>query len=422
MQLSVVSQILSIVLNLAGAIILARWLGPTGKGVLSVFLSAAFFGAVLYGFGIVPAVSTWVSKGLLTLRQSLAVGSLAALLTCGLAAATIAVAPGLVPVGRNSWYVVPMIVSVMLSQVQLAAAQGVGEMRSIVVNNVVSLGLQVAVFAALAVSAPADPIAAVLGWLLAQNVGTGVGWWHLFKLTHERTPERPSALGGMLRFGLSAAPAQVLTAANARLDILLLASLSGSAITGQYSMAVTGVQLLSVVPASVAQAMAVEFGSEQRDSGESVAASFRLSLFAAAATGLLLALAAWPTVRFALGSRYAQTVPMLWIMLPGMVAYSIVPIAISYYWHARSRGMQPNLIVGTAVTVDAILLLLLVRPLGAYGAAAAASVAYLIAGLLAARIAATGLNCHLRDLLVPRRSDFERVRVAVRRRYGGRDA
>lgn len=401
---SLLSQVLSIVLNLVSAVVLARWLGPSGKGVFSILLSTTALLAVAYGVGSVPAMSTWVSRKLVGLDTAFVVSLAIAVCAAVLSYLTITLVPHLTPEGITPWSVCAMVGTIVLSQLQMAAAQGRGAVTSIAINSVLSLLVQLVLIAAISRAVSSGPREAVYAWLVSQNFGTAVAWINARSGEGRPRISRIVDGRGMLRFGWAAMPAQILTATNARLDIIILGVIAASAVAGYYSLATTGSQLLLLVPAAAAQAFASEFG--EGVSSEGLVQMLRMVFVVTLVLAALMGVFAGPVIHLILGAEYDPVIPMLWIMIPGMVLYSLVPLATSYFWHASTSAKEPNVIVGVSVVIDVALLAILVPRFGAQGAALAASIAYFVSGLSCVGMLCRTLDCGFREVLVPRAADL----------------
>lgn len=407
-MVSLATQVGSAILNFASAVVLARWLGPAGKGSFSLVLTAGLIAAIVFGFGMNPGLSAWSARRLISPRAGLVVSVASTLVASVLTILIVGIEPTqLAAVGPTK--LAPIVCAVaVFGQLQMAVAQGRGRMGAIAANGLLSLGLQVALYIGFAsrVQGPRAISAALWCYIVAQGVGDVVGWL-LITWKSDESWRVASNLGGLMAFGIAAAPVQILNVMNFRLDILILGGLAGVRETGLYSMAATGAQALMMVPTAVGLALSTDFGRCAPDvAGELAGRGIRLAAQATVAVAVLGCALAPALVELLLGPQYSATIAMFWVMVPGMVLFSLCGVTVSYYWNARVIAWVPNTIVAIALTVDIMLLLLVGKRYGGLGAAWASSVAYACAGVVNIVLFSRLSDQSLAVLLMPRRSDY----------------
>jgi O-antigen/teichoic acid export membrane protein len=182
-------------------------------------------------------------------------------------------------------------------------------------------------------------------------------------------------------YGAAQIAALTPAALNAQLDQLVLSQTVPAADLGRYAIAVS-LTLLPVPLVSAIGSVAFPYLASQREVTEATRRLQRLALLGSAgiAAGALLPLAAlayW-LVPFVFGAAYREAVPLLWILTPGAVFLACGQVAGDLL---RGRS-QPGAVAwaqGLAAIFTVVLLLVLLPMVGVAGAAIASTVAYGIA-------------------------------------------
>jgi O-antigen/teichoic acid export membrane protein len=211
-----------------------------------------------------------------------------------------------------------------------------------------------------------------------------------------------------LRFGSRAWLGTMARFLNFRVDQLLMGFLSTEAALGIYAVAVNGSEILLYLPSAIGLVLTPVIARATAESRlETTLWTFRavtllttLSLVVAAILGPFL-------LPLAFGSAYqGAVVPFLWL-LPGALGYTAMS-AFSSALIASSAPGRSSLGPTVALVVGIVLDVLLIPPLGADGAAIAASGAFLIGGVVSL-LSYRGLHDFRLVALVPRREDVNRL-------------
>jgi len=180
-----------------------------------------------------------------------------------------------------------------------------------------------------------------------------------------------------LTFGFQSHLQQILVALHQRLDVLLIAWLSGDpASVAIYAVAVGVINRVRLLPMSIALAMFPTItGQDAAVASRFTARVSRISIALVVGTALLLAPVAPVVVPLLFGREYGPSVAPLLVLLPASVFLTPGLILARYF---TSRAKQPRciaiMLVSTALNVA--LNLLWIPGHGATGAAAASVVSY----------------------------------------------
>jgi len=201
-----------------------------------------------------------------------------------------------------------------------------------------------------------------------------------------------------------------------RIDLLVMAVLTSDEEVGLYSLAVTLGELALFAAVALAQAATHHQTHESEASAATFTATFvRQSWPIIVGFSLMLSLAAWPGVRLLYGTEWGPAVPAVVVLTWSVAALAVTgPLTVFL-----TRSVAPLKMAGAAavaLVANVTLVVLLVPPLGATGAALASLGGYwLYAGTLM-QIMHRHHGVGAREMLVrPRRGDpvfriFARVR------------
>ena len=235
---------------------------------------------------------------------------------------------------------------------------------------------------------------------------------------------RPSTalLGEELRFGGRAVVGTLAERLQFRADAFIVNALAGVRATGIYSVTSGLAETLWYIPNALGVVMFSRAVDPKADAGRTAAVLTRTTLAVSLVLAVPAALLGPRFVRFVYGASFADAGVALRLIIPGVVAYSVVAI-LSRYLTGRGRPGTGTLILLLGLGTNIAANLVLVPAYGINGAAAASSLSY---GLTAVVIVVVFLRVSGRgpvETLVVRRSDLAAagaVLAAVARRASAR--
>jgi O-antigen/teichoic acid export membrane protein len=417
--------------TLATDVILARALGPDGKGRFALVLLSSQMVATIVSAGTDQSLAVVAARSLADARRGLAnalvwtafIGGLAAIALAWLyrlpASASVGPLGGILPglEGTEIAWAAIAVVGELFFLLGLNALLGRGKVAAYSLIRLIRRA--VLLLAALAVAAAAT---LDLGVALALNVAAlavsagGILWF----ARRERIlggPPSAHLLGEELRFGAPAVVGVVAERLQFRADSFIVNAVLGSRATGIYSVTSGLAESLWYIPNALGIVMfsrAVRPGS---DASVTAAVLTRTTLAVATVVAVPTFLLGPGLVAFMYGPGFADAgIALRWI-LPGIVAYSIVAI-LSRWVVGRGRPGIGAVILGAGLATNVIANLVLVPRFGINGAAAASSISYLLTALVTLAVFRTLSGRSLIETLVIQRADVAAAR-AVLRRVGG---
>lgn len=413
---AVAMQLVTALTSILVGIIVARTLGPDGKGTLSIVQQVVAVLLVLGDLGVALSAIYYISKG--EIPAGTVLGN--ALVALGVVSVAAFVALGVlflspVAVISLSWTYVFAALALFVASLMLSwlgsIAMGLhgvgGQARAAMLASVVTLLLVLAVWLlgfrsplVVIVSAAAGSVAGCAVALASVRGDMG------------RVRASFSAFRRMVRHSLKLYVWSAADYLHFRQDILLLGWLSSVGSAGIYSVGVSFAEIASRLPAAMGSAIQAKASRVSDESAlEFSMRAIRITgLLATIFVGVLAALASW-LVPLLFGPSFSGAVDVLHLLIPAMLANALI-WPVSSYQSARGR-----LVWGASVAsfvLNVALNLWLISVWDYRGAAVASSISYvvLLAGLLLRLSRDTGLG--LAILLLPRREDFEILAASVR--------
>lgn len=413
---TLVTRILQVGLAMVASFVIARLLGPTGRGA---YVTLTLLPGTLYAFGTfgIPASLTVYSgrgAGLRSLeRRAVLLGlSLSALLIAAALVALPLLSGSVLQTAPAS--LVPWVLAAIPFQLTGSFMGNIlyGRQR-IQGYNTIAVAQSAAILVlvvALVAGAGLGLFGAVLAYLATTIGGAAAVALELRRaIRDDDASGEPASTREVFGYGLRTYPAAVAGFFNYRADIYLLNWLLASArSTGLYSLSVTFAELLFYVPDSVAAVFMPRVAAAKNGGSDgSPAEVARLTLLITAAAALLLLPGTALLIAVFLPA-FGDSFPPLVILLPGVVSLSLVKVLTGYL---LGRGHpRPTVVASvTSLVVNLGLNLVLIPTVGITGAAFASLVSYTLNAAMLLRASRELSGEPIRAFVVPRRGDVARL-------------
>lgn len=375
------------VLSFLSVLIVARSLGPTGRGEVAFLMTAAYLTSQISTMGVPQALVNRAAAdpheaGALAgaaLRFAGALGGIAAAIVfAGLTAFTGLAAGTSTSLQILALCVVPvMALGAHLQQLTLAHYH----FRT---NNLIGLvtpSTTVVVNGAFALAGGLTVGTALGAWVAGQTMAAALFALH----THRNLSGFGRPPSGMARelvaFGVRAHPGVVMTLGNYRLDQWILGAIGGARELGIYTVAVAWAEALFFLPTALMFVQRADLvRASPEGAGDYASRTFRLTVVATAVMGAVMIAAAPLLISVIFGARFSGAVPELRVLVLGtfgVVALKLFGTALT----ARGRPLRETVAVAVSFVLMVGLDLALIPSQGGMGAAIASSVAYSIGGL-----------------------------------------
>lgn len=366
--------------GLASSIIMAKVLGPAGRGEYFYIVTLAQLATQIGNLGLASS-NTFVAARDRTAVAQLAANSFWIALTLG-ATATVSLVAFEVLIGRPDRAalaavlvaLVPNMIYGLLASNILVGAGRAGDYN---LFTVASAALQLA--AIIAVGMTVGTVPAML-WVSA---GAGIaGTLMLMWLLRRQGPAawgfNWSLLQREMGFASRVYLATLVQFAVSRLNVVILDHWRGAGEVGQYSIAVQFFDTLLILPSTTALLLFPELVRAEAESrfGRTLRVALSVGLMMTLAALAFVAITPW-LIPFMFGTEFAPAIEVVRWMMPGLVAFSVLNIVSQYL--AAERFPLSNLLAWVAsLPLLAAIGSIMIPKWGAVGAAAALSATYLL--------------------------------------------
>jgi O-antigen/teichoic acid export membrane protein len=403
------------VLGVLTGILIARLLGPQGKGVYSGVQTLLSIPIAVTG-GAGAAITYLMTKERRTINDLFpaltGAFSLIMLLTLAACAAY---------AGVRGWtiemvaFVLAMPPSILLSW-QQPYYMAVDLVRRLNVQNAVVAFCTLAGTAVLCWWLGLGVVGALAAWLL---VLYGCAAFILADMIrsggrlHRRDLQKHTR--DFLRVGSQSALNSGLGLFNYRVDSIVLIGMLGLPVFGIYSIAVSIGEMLFLIARSVNTAIGREVGvADPQRAANITALVVRSSTALCLLCAIPLALVAPPLVHAVYGSRFDDAALPLRLLLPGIVAFASAGTFASYFIFQLGRPSAVTIINVAMIAAQLAGCFALVPRFGLAGAAISSTVAYVAAGMVNTVLFCRMSSLPAAALWIPRRSDFQRMHQVAR--------
>lgn len=417
---TLVVQVATYLLIFAVSILVARGLGPVGRGQYYLPVTVAATAIVLVHLGLEGANTFFVSERRFTLRQVATASTLLAPISgligaAGLIAVYVATRDSLLK--GVSWEAVLVVAVLLPVQLHMLWAMNIFALGGRVVQaQFAQLAGAVLQFLLLLPVVVAGSLT-LLYALATYAAFIAVPWLLLVACSRSFAPLRPAFDWALVRqlvcFGVKLQFGQVFFYLLFRSDIFLINLILGPREVGIYSLTVIlGEAVMFLTLPLVLAALPLQASMSIKDAGWLSFKALRFNGAFALVLSALLAATMWLGIPLFYGEEFAEAYPALVALLPGIVALSMArPLG---NWLVRQgRPWVLTAFGAAAFAANIVLNVILLPVVGIVGASLASSIAYI--GLTGAMIAwglrRAGLGA--REALLPTADDVVSARRSV---------
>jgi stage V sporulation protein B len=393
------------------AVLLARVLGPEGRGVTSLYISAVNVGFMVLSLGSGAAAIYFVARRDLTPRQSLEVGLSLTVVSAIVAALGVLIAYLLFDEHLSDadvpyWLAalaVPLAVqfrsveAVLQAQGRFAAFNAMGlslALTALTSFVVIELTSGLTISRAVVVYSFAFVLPLLFGYVIA-----GPQAW-------PRRPAGPRLLRQVATFGVQGQVSNIVQLLNYRLDSYLVLIFVGASGVGLYSIGVQLSEGLWFIANSVSLVLLTSLtAGDEAYAARATPLVCRGTLLVSTLAALAGAAIAPFFIPAVFGEAFRGAVLPFVLLLPGAVALAGTKVLASYVF-SRGKPLINGAIALAALVVAVTADLILIPIWEVEGAAVGATLGYLVSLTLTAIAYRRLSGGSLVEALVPRRSDF----------------
>jgi len=418
-SLTLATRIAAFGFSLITNIILARSLGPDGRGIYAVAVLVPAIVSLLAQLGIGPANVYFVSKRILDpdelVGHSLALALLLGTLCLGILLGYALLTGARSLFGIEATYIIVTALSLPFS-LFTAFLQGLlqGVERFVHYNAVLLVQYAspaLCLFVALVI-VRAGAMGAVASWTAAAIITALAALYSATTVARISVRLRRSTLSQLLRFGMISYLGSVTSFVNYRFDVLIVNLFAGTRQVGLYAVGTGLAEVVWYLANAAGIVLAPRVASTRGEEGDRITAMVcRVVTLLAIVFGGLLAVAAPFVVVLFFGEAFAESAWAVWLLLPGIITFSVARV-LSMYLLGRNRLKVDMVASFVGLVVTLALDLILIPRYGFRGAAVASTIAYTCTMAVDLRWVVRNSTMSLGDMLIARPSD---VRLLIRR-------
>jgi O-antigen/teichoic acid export membrane protein len=401
-------------------LMLARALGPTGRGTIAFITVTALVVARIAAFGITEATIVFSARrrdergALLSNMVVFMLGS--ALLVGALACGVLVLLGDERPAGVGGPELAMLAIGTLVSALVDGAAGfllGCDRLRRLALITATASWVYPLLLGTIWIASGLTVLRAAVAWVATEALRACLLLRQSARGIRLARP-RLRLLSESVRFGMRAWVGSLARFLNFRTDQILMGFLASEAALGVYAVAVNASEALLYLPAATATALLpVAARAEPAHRAEQTLRAFRSVALVTGGAIVIAALIGPLLLPVVFGSAFSDSVkPFLWL-LPGALGFAATAVFSNALMASSAPGLSSlgplvSLVVGIGLD------LVLIPRFGASGAAAAASAAFLAGGAVALLVYSHRSPFAWRALVRPRRGDLHVLRALVR--------
>lgn len=409
-------QLLIFTCSFASSVILARVLGPAGRGTYALIILVALAMQRIGSLGIEVSNIYFTGSKRYEIRK-IVLNSLESCFLIGIVLIIIFAGVSILEIFKHfmtmnkivGWHLWLVVLSVPLALLLAFLNNILLGKEEIILYNIITLVQPILQFLALVLFLlvmQQGLIGALYAYVFALAGTTSLVLWNLRKYIIIGNPRDSNVMKDSIRYGIKAYWGNLAQFLNYRLDMLLVAAFLSPSAVGLYSVAVMIAEKVWMLPSVIATVIfpRISYFNEQ-EANELTPCAARHTLFITFIISFILALAAYPFIKFLFGKAFIPSVLPLIFLLPGVIALSISKILTA---DMAGRGMPQFGTYGSlaSLAVNFVLNLYLIPRWGIQGAAVASSISYVIAAFIVVVAFVKISGQSLMDILLIKQPDF----------------
>jgi O-antigen/teichoic acid export membrane protein len=390
------TNVLLVPLGFMLSILLARFLGPTGKGAYDLFVATGTLLATIVGFSMGSGLVYVVAMAMVRLRAMISRMAGVVLLQALVALALLMLVhrigilerflpPG---IGRDAIYLCALYVLLTQSalywrSILIGLQDIVWSNRLVLLSRVVELTAAVAFVTGLLRFDMSRVRMLLLGMLASQLFANVI---LLVRIRHHEAARRTGGSGiqAVARYSAPTYLSNLSQFLVYRLDLFLVGYFVGQRGVGLYALAVSLAQLLWIPAQATSTALLPDVASQQDASGRNASVTARVTrvtLLLCGGAAVCLSIGALLFLPLVYGEQFRPAITPLVLLLPGTVILGAAFVTSSYI-AAVGRPELNMWISLVTLTITGTLDVLLIPRIGINGAAIASTISYTVSALL----------------------------------------
>ena len=407
------TRLLMFLVQGVNGLLLARILGPTGRGQYALIILVPTVAALIFNFGLSTSNAYFISSGKISFPKMFGT---ALLWVSIMGTAGILLTNGLAPIYLKFYPEVPLplfrlgsagILLILLFNNSLTLFQGRSDFKRFNLINFLNPLLFLIGFLLLVVFLKFKLTGAIFSYLIGFGGAALAGLFFLLKQAKPVVHAPVQHLKKIARYSSHVAVAEIVTFLNYRFDMFLVGYFLGAKAVGLYAVAVLIAETLWYLSSSVGTVLLPAFGTMPSNERIAVLTRVLRHIFWISVVMIaILFLIDYPLVKGLFGAKFLPSVLALRGLYAGVIALSLAKIISSYILSLGKPAVTMRIaLAGFALNLS--LNLWWIPQIGILGAALASTAAYGFMLILDLHWLWQNSHPQLGDLLVPKGDDLK---------------
>ncbi|HPP74191.1 MAG TPA: oligosaccharide flippase family protein [Armatimonadota bacterium] len=414
------TSVFAAIISIAGGALLARFIGPDGKGVVTAILVVPTLVSNLLALGLREPIAHLIGKKVFNIKEI--IDSAYWFLILSSAAGIIISGIYLVSIGNPEFTPLMSLLALMVvpanATIFLCGGIFLGQGRIGLLNRVVWISefLRLLAIVGLVWALNLGVTSALVAWLLGLCITASYG---VALVRADFKPKRryiPPVAKKMLGMSGIYTLSILATRLHHSIDIIMMERLSNVTQIGLYAVGLGTVELILHIPSAVGTVLFSRSANaaDWVSMAAQVAKLLRVTFLAAWLAGAALYLAAPVMIPLVYGSAFMPSIAITQLLIPGIVGWSISSV-INGSMKGHGRAGIGILVTLPGVVINVILNYFLLPKYGAKGAALASVISYNLVAVIWIVVYARLTSLPIREFVRYRKSDFSFIRQLSRR-------
>lgn len=407
------TQILVVFLSGTASIVIARALGPSGKGIFAIILVVPTLLVTLGNMGLGVANIYFLGKEKYKLDE---ITSNSVIFAFSIGIGLVFIFSMIFNLLNSSFlkevkpwhilsviYMLPLALLILYFKSILLGENKIKEYNLVQVLEKGSFLLLIIIFLLIIKE---GVLGTVLSWILTVVITSSGSFLLVRQLTRITFSLNFNLLKDSIKFGIKGYLANAIQLLNYRLDMLLVNFFLGVTFVGYYSIAVLLAEMLWYFPDSVGTVIFPKVSSVKFEvASELTPKVCRNTLFLTFISSLLLFVFGKKIIFIAFGELFLPALQPLWVLLPGVVALSIAKV-LANDLTGRGKPMINTYTAMVSLAINIGLNLILIPRWGIIGAAFASTISYITTAMIILYSFLRITHNTLTDTIIIKLSDF----------------
>lgn len=412
-----ISSLVSLGVSLGASILIARLLGPEGKGVITLVMQIAGLGSTLLTFGLSLAYQYYLGKNEIKLDEVIGHILIQSLIVTLLVVIFINIGGDnlLLQISKQALSHTLIIIAMVLLILETISAYINGPLMAL--YNGVKQNSLFAIMSTLLYGLGLVTFTWILGWgvvgvVVAYITGVFVriifSWNKIFTSAHKTITLNWFKLSKPLFiYGSSMMVGQFLLVSVFRIDTFLVNLYLDSGALGIYSIAFTFAELLLLIPRSFGVAIFPRMNkSVLNDKVSMMLKTAKINLILVVFGACIMLLGGYPIIKLLYGAKFESAFLALVWLLPGVIAMSLTYSSYHYFFSSTGRPYILAATYGLGILVNIVCNLILIPVMGINGAALSSSITYIIITITFILVISKQTKLSIRKIVIPGLEDI----------------